>query len=471
MNKQFFAFSYNEKIWYPIENPIAEVVNASDLPIVVLINSYDEVTGQAFLRAWCPTHNCYEDVLKYNHDSVTTTSGCHLAGFTALVTNNIYKDFDNPKLTAATAPYLWCLDEDNREHCYIFTCNYVDIIFQEQSEEGDHLPTPHFVYKNKFDIHVSYDAEKKHDYPAEVPYSVLKRFFPRLKEKFLDSAHSTSDYQKYEIEAESKNYTLTIMNGDKDRHYWETNINGFNFRQIHFIKVFQNISRTMECFWYEEEELRDKILFAIENNGRYTALIQIKDKYVVQFDHRDSGAPPLVFKQDIAFNYWLLQTGLKEMHPHTDKYNLPYSDPNMFFVKPVTKIHTWENLSIQDMLLIPVERITAGYYIYLYKKLNTINIMRHPRKDDVIDEFDYLKDLCPYAAPIFEAAKQNNPEAQYVMHLMYVDGFFFRGRDYSHGDVWYTRALKNNWLTNSLDKNIVNINNTKSFEEMYKFDF
>ena len=61
------------------------------------------------------------------------------------------------------------------------------------------------------------------------------------------------------------------------------------------------------------------------------------------------------------------------------------------------------------------------------------------------NELDYLSDCFPWANRIYEAAQNENPEAEYVMSLIYRDGYCIVP-DIRLAEIWYKRAISHNWL-------------------------
>ena len=100
------------------------------------------------------------------------------------------------------------------------------------------------------------------------------------------------------------------------------------------------------------------------------------------------------------------------------------------------------------------EDVGPGFYLRMYRNLYMTDLLVWGPKPPVdADDLDYLQKLWPFAGKIFKAAAAGNPEACYVMHLIYSDGNFnFREPDFHWGEIWYKKAVVNGWLEIAPDK-------------------
>lgn len=454
MKEQAFCYHYVQKSWAPINNSNLIAKDLAHLPIVIVA----EDTKNSTTLAWCTEHMCYEGIDEFLEDGLTTTKGCHLVGFIVSIDKDIQQTIRLSTADSASIIICWNVKDTPALSKVIFTYIKADITFLPQAfDDAMLLPIPHLVYINSNDIYLSTDNGKGHIYPNSVPRTVLKYAFPKLKHKFPEEPilYDKDDINiESELVLEKKYYQFTVISGNRNRSYWECNINGFNFRQIHFISAFQNISRTFDCYWYDEQELEDKILFAIENNGRYTGLLQIDGDSIVKLDICDICDESLKHYQELAIYAWLEHTNLIKTNQLNSDIS-PSDIQNEFFnVKPITRIDKYDNIPLIELLSIPDQERVNGYYTSLYKKINSININRI--------------DTNPCISLLFKAANENNAEAQYILHLIYIDGLLTRKREYFEGIKWLKRAVENGWMQINFDMNYASISNYISCEHVYR---
>ena len=84
-------------------------------------------------------------------------------------------------------------------------------------------------------------------------------------------------------------------------------------------------------------------------------------------------------------------------------------------------------------------------------------LLRYQSPDFQDDEIVLLEERYPSIRHMFVAADNNNPEAQYVLHLMYSDAILFNYCDYRRADIWYQRAISNGWLDLAPDKDDIKL--------------
>jgi hypothetical protein len=288
---------------------------------------------------------------------------------------------------------------------------------------------------------------------ANVPEAIQKHIFPNMPVRKTVKKKNTSPIDDEQAIRAEAGYYIPVTTPALDRTQWECNVNGYNFRQIRYMNMFQNISRHMEGRWYTQKELTDKILFAVERNGRYVALLVLSGNILESSIINTYNDHILTAKTRVAMLAWMQHNRIEE------KYSSPKEDCRSPLNQPlhinaVTQYAPWEKMTLQQMLALPAEEVANAplYYLNLNLKINTIMLLRYQSPDFQDDEIVLLEERYPYIRHLFVAADNNNPEAQYVLHLMYSDAILFNYCDYRRATIWYQRAISNGWLDLAPDK-------------------
>ena len=155
---------------------------------------------------------------------------------------------------------------------------------------------------------------------------------------------------------------------------------------------------------------------------------------------------------------WMQHNRIEEKYSSlTEDCRIPLNQP--LHINAVPQYAPWEEMTLQQMLSLPAEEVANAplYYLNLNLKINTIMLLRYQAPDFQDDEIALLEERYPYIRHLFVAADNNNPEAQYVLHLMYSDAILFNYCDYRRADIWYQRAVSNGWLDLAPDKDDIKL--------------
>ena len=249
-----------------------------------------------------------------------------------------------------------------------------------------------------------------------------------------------------ELQKEEAYYDERRWDSSLDRRGWECCINGYNFRQIHNTEAFHQIRRHYEVCWPSDEEWQGNIFFAVERNGRYVGLVTMADDVVQQVDYPCWQDDISVTKVRIAVLVWMRHNKLSEL-PTSLNDECCQALVQDFAIEPLREASPWENMSLRQMLSLPETEIGRGYYLHLHRKLYATPILAYSQLPLEGEEemVAYLHEGWPCTDRIFSAAWAGVPEAQYVMHLLYADGYCLSRRDYRRSGEWYRRAMENGW--------------------------
>ena len=219
----------------------------------------------------------------------------------------------------------------------------------------------------------------------------------------------------------------------------ECRINDYTFRLVHSSERYEKITRGYG--FHGRGKAKAYPVYTIERNGRYLATIEFEDGLANHCHVRDYRDSRLQAKCRIAYMKWLQHFDIEEKYPpYTNFYHALEQD---FTIEPVDKTK-WEQMSLRDLLAVPKEKIDSGYYLYFYQNLVDASLLRPrgPKPED--DEYEYWVKNYPVARPLFEAAFSDNPEAQYVMSLLYSDQYC-SNINRRLADKWYNLARENGW--------------------------
>ncbi len=240
--------------------------------------------------------------------------------------------------------------------------------------------------------------------------------------------------------------------GEKDKAL-ECNINGYNFRLVSSLSVFRQIFSLWNLNFrhlIQQYADRDSVLISIDHNGVYCGMAIVNDETVKMFQKSISMDNAIRSANiQLAYAKWLLHTGLKESADN-DNYK-----PNEFKdilwkipVNPVEKDSVYEPLGLQSLLDLPDDNVHPGYYLYLFRRFMETNIL-HPDPPTIKDdEYEYLQEHFPLGTRIYKEAWAGNPEAQFVMSLMYdEDSTRFWLKSSPRSIAWLKKANESGWHT------------------------
>ena len=230
---------------------------------------------------------------------------------------------------------------------------------------------------------------------------------------------------------------------------WECKINDYNFRLISSLAQFNTITHNLSISHYnhrnaEEMEKNDASFFVLERNGRYLASIWLKGKTVMGIGFNDFRNYILVAKFRVVYLYWLRYHGLEEQY-FSRGCDAAVALDQKFTVEPVDT-NEWEICSLKEMMEIPAESRTFGYYLSYCRKLAECSLMHAKAPTLHDDEQAYLEQHYAWGKPIFDAAFDGNAEAEYVMSLFYRGHIGSAYSDYRRSENWYKKAVAHGWL-------------------------
>ncbi len=249
--------------------------------------------------------------------------------------------------------------------------------------------------------------------------------------------------------------------GEKERAR-ECKISGYNFRLMNSVPVFRRLAGGYRILEDMEYVSGRTALYVMERNGQILYYILLEDD-AVQWSHpRLNIRPPLAAKIEIAFLFWKRRFGLTERWPE-DAGRFCESLPEAV-VGPVG-VDKWKDSSLLDMLDSSKSEVRRGYYLSFYRKLAEVRLLKTapPRADE--DERARLTYDFPCCRGIFDAAWAGDPEAQYVMSLIYRDENFFTHCDARRSAVWYGKACENGWRDVMPDKEDVSLDGLSTPQE------
>lgn len=456
MDKTVFGYNYQQDTWEEITDPQRIDDHIADIPIIILVKYSHQFTGEQTIRVWCPQHDDYEEIGEFTEDGLITGAGCRLTGLSVVVEKSIYQTSWHYGEDVITTPIRYTVTA-TENNVYTIAQEDIHILFgwQKRQTSGSlganaFLPVPHITFIDKKYMPASPNAA--------VPEAVQRHIFPDLpvpQKTEIKNASPSDDEQIILKEAE---YYIPTAAPGLDRPQWEVNINGYNFRQIKYIAMFQNISRHMDGRWYQQKELTDKILFAIERNGRYAALLVLNGNTMESGIINTYSDPILTAKTRVVMLAWMQHNQIEEKYSSLrEDCRLPLNQPLHF--NAVTQYEPWEKMTLKQMLAIPTEELAdaSWYYLNLYMKLNTIPLSRYPSPSLQEDELALLKERYPYIRHLFAAAEHNHPEAQYVLHLMYSNAVISQYRDHRRANIWYQRAITNGWPDSAPEKDDIKL--------------
>ena len=442
---RYFGYDHEHKNWREVPEPDFCHGDMHKIPLVVIVQFYHEGYGIRWEKVWCPQHQAYEAIARYTDAGVLTESGCELKGRQIVVRHNIYQSYANDR-DFAKVDFCWSVSPSPNGSFIVG--NYqvrVAFPFSRFTMETKEPQPPKLIdVKREF---IEFNNAEEASY---VPVSLRMLMFSgyNAPPKREGTSHS-ADWVREEFNR-NREY---LQSREACRTEWEWRINGYNFRDIRSERVYHTLRRHYPAGYVAPEELQQKIYFCVERNGRTLALMVI-DGGVIQHINTICWTQGgiLEAKLYIVIRKWQELCGLQLAERFSWNRNLSIAGRqfNISRLQPDTrygKADLWR-LAAED------EEVGQGFYLRMYRNLYMTDLLVWGPKPPVdADDLDYLQKLWPFAGKIFKAAAAGNPEACYVMHLIYSDGNFnFREPDFHWGEIWYKKAVANGWLEIAPDK-------------------
>lgn len=237
-----------------------------------------------------------------------------------------------------------------------------------------------------------------------------------------------------------------LVYGEKERAR-ECKINGYNIRLIPSPKVFRRLAQIMSSTHFLDHDAKyipgHTAQYAMERNGRYLKLAYVEDDAILWETGRPDVMAPLFAKAELAFHVWKYRVGLTgRVLDRAGEVRWTSQD---FVVEPPDP-DPWAGKSMWDMMNAPESEIGRGYFLSFYRKFLEVQLLRSrlPKSDE--DEREAMMRKFPCGKRIFDAAWEGNPEAQYVMSLLYRNiNHYFASSDVARASEWYKKACENGW--------------------------
>lgn len=273
-------------------------------------------------------------------------------------------------------------------------------------------------------------------------------YVPReLKEEILRDGMTVKTYEHLVQIDNSRSFRKeNLVYGEKERAR-ECKVNGYNIRLIPSPKVFRRLAQIMSSTRFLDSDAKyipgHTAQYAMERNGRYLKLAYVEDDVVLWEMGRPDVQPPLYAKAELAFLVWKYRVGLVKRLP--DRLGETRWTSQEFVVGPPDP-DVWEDKSMWDMMNAPESEIGSGYYLSFYRKFMEVQLLRSRLPKPGEDEREALMRKFPCGKRIFDAAWEGNPEAQYVMSLLYRNiNHYFASSDVARASEWYKKACENGW--------------------------
>ena len=223
----------------------------------------------------------------------------------------------------------------------------------------------------------------------------------------------------------------------------ECKINDYNFRLIcSIVSFYYIVSRSMQLPSTNLKDFTGKALYVIERNGRYLGVIQVNGNLIEHYTFCDSYDDILQAKTYIAFLAWARHHQLTRNYCGRDDSTDAMKQD--FTIEPPDRTE-WDTLSLKEMMELPHNSLRPGFFLNLYRKFTEVPLLRPPAPSHSDAEEEYLSRNFPWGKTIYQAAFADQPEAQYVMSLLYRDNYCL-SPDLTLSEKWYLRAVSNGWL-------------------------
>ena len=428
-------------------------VGQENIPFVIIVKFFHECQGIHWEKVWCPGHQAYEEIAGYTKAGVTTTAGCELKGWQVCVEQNIYQNWPNHREAFANV-FCWHLQELSEEE-FLVHRHDVEIAFPftrfflaEKEAQA-----PHVIRMSSSVWRVCSPQDRCVGLPAVLRQRMFPLYTPLQKTMALSADWLAQEYQQEAAFHQSR--------GVRKRE-WEYGISGYNFRQIREERAFRSIRKHYNPHAVPEEELQHKIYFCIERNGRTMCTLAIAGDTIRQIDysyHIWSRDEILMAKLQLVIRKWRELCGLQMKCVGGREDNRLLSGRS-FHINQLPLEEPWETMSLLKMESMADDEIRPGFYLHMYRNLYATGLLfLGPLPSGEVDDIECLQEQWPFARRLLLAAAAGNPEACYVMHLIYVDGNFnlFHTPDFRRSEQWYKKAVANGWLAMAPDKDDIEI--------------
>lgn len=438
MKKIIFAYNTENNSWRKVK--LTE--RPENMPIIFIVQYKVEATNEKWLKAWCPLHHAYEEIISHKDDSLITVTGCHLGGFCVktdiLIRPNGYNIWQHHNWECVA---YWSLEKSNQPGTVQYSKHVMRLSYTWEQDTSNNLIylVPHMRYWEE------YVYDNKNCIPRNIPQNVKAEIktILKIKDDDIDCAeksvispiHIGNIQEKHQ---QDYSYTKT------DYQIYEKNINGYNFRLIPSCEAFRNISysisgiisaRTNETLFDEA-----KALVAVEHHGRYLLTLilsgsKVQHEYGAYFNPSILAAVKLYAVTDC----WAKSAGIDKKYLS----NRDYESIKDYLIigKPSSKGHT----SLKNILELSEDYIKPGYYLDFHLCLSAARVPDISSYGKIHDDEHRLTEALPFAKRLFAAAWSGNPEAQYVMHLLYSTYSCFSNTNPRKARYWLSEASRNGW--------------------------
>ncbi len=227
---------------------------------------------------------------------------------------------------------------------------------------------------------------------------------------------------------------------------YECKINDIEFRFVRNSRELQHIALALQN--YMENDWRriiehTYIFVTLYQAGRIVAAIELQrnEGILKAIGVRNRRLSDEVL---LACRYWAKRNGMSIKTDALDLRDASVQDLQDGIVKPIHPQKAMDEMSVEDLLAIPEEKIGPDYYHYLGMRLLEAaprNISA-PAWMNLEDEKACLMFKLPDGQRIYDAAFSGNAEAQRTLGMMYRHGKVF-GNDQEKALRWLSNAAEN----------------------------
>lgn len=247
-----------------------------------------------------------------------------------------------------------------------------------------------------------------------------------------------------EVTALSEKWEQTRVYYDTVILRYECKINDCEFRLVHNTGILPALGAAFNnCVATYRQRVLDHnsiIVYAI-NKSKYVACIEIDSKkHIVQASGKYNA--PLKDEVRRMCCYWAQRNNLVIDIPDMGRLSPEEMEEyNNAIIESIPYEKAYEEMELEELRNLEVEKIYEGYYTRLEQLLNNSNKypLSAPYWMEFADEISRLTYLLPEGERIFKAAGNGNTEAMIALGRMY-----FRGRvicqDYDKSLEWLERA-------------------------------
>lgn len=430
---------YRNKNYEWEENLIFTDINFENIPLLFVVKFYniqtDETTTE---KVWCPIHKQYENITKFLSEGIITDKNCYLRGAPVFVTHKYgYMNIRDITESINSVNVRLVIRPDNT-----FYYEYITVSFRKHLMNNEYIYIPMTIKFNKSsDCSISTSS-----------YEIKKLIFPETKKPIAkEEKINYNEISEEKLLKEKELYNLANRDLGNSHSEWECNINGYNFRQVHFL----DLAERLKFHYYGKEDKHKVNFFIIERNKEYFASISILHNYIITQNYVDNSDEILKLKMLILIKLWANHNHLKIDYHGQYQYlsNYSYLLKQKVEIKPIEK-SIYDNIPLIDLLKIPLKDIQEKYYLYISWKSFCIRLPGARPNMSRVDELTYLQECQPLHERIFNAAHENNSEALFCIYLKYANYLYFQADSsefYIKMRYWYIKALQNGWKELELD--------------------